>query len=101
MTNQELDQFLESHQHIEWQKDEEALLFRNINLPWYQEESHRATRITNEKLQHITPDELLHFINKGVDVECITRITGYYAKTRSFNPGKVAELKERHKPQID
>jgi hypothetical protein len=101
MTNQELNQFLESHQNIEWQKDDGAILFRNINLPWYQEEAHRATRITDDKLQHITPDELLSFINKGLDVECITRITGYYAKTRSFNPGKVAELKERYKPSIE
>ncbi len=101
MTQQELDQFLESHQHVEWQQDTDGMLFRNINLPWYQEDPQRATRITSEKLHKITSDELLHFINKGLDVECITRITGYYAKTRSFNPGKVAELKERYKPQID
>jgi hypothetical protein len=100
MTEQELDQFLESHQNIEWQHDHEAMLFRNINLPWYQEEDHRATRVTFQKLKELTPEELLLHINRGVDVECITRITGYFAKTKSFNPGKAGELKERYKPQL-
>jgi hypothetical protein len=101
MNKQELDQFLEAHQNIEWQEDTDAILFRNANLPWYQEDEHRATRVTVGKLQQITPDQLLQSINQGLDVECITRITGYFAKTRSFNPGKTAELKERYKPALE
>jgi len=101
MNKQELDQFLEAHHNIEWQEDTDAILFRNANLPWYQEEAHRATRVTIAKLQQLTPDQLLQSINKGLDVECITRITGYFAKTRSFNPGKTAELKERYKSGLE
>jgi hypothetical protein len=101
MNKQELDQFLESNQNIEWQEAVDAVLFRNANLPWYQEDAHRATRVTTDKLQQLTPDQLLQSINKGLDVECITRITGYFAKTRSFNPGKTAELKERYKPALE
>ena len=101
MTTHELDQFLESHQNIEWQREPDAMLFRNANLPWYQEEEHRATRVTHKKLEDLTPNELLLQINRGLDVECITRITGYFAKTRSFNPGKAGELKERYKPEVE
>lgn len=101
MNKEELDQFLESNQNIEWQEAADAVLFRNANLPWYQEDAHRATRVTIDKLQQLTPDQLLKSINKGLDVECITRITGYFAKTRSFNPGKTAELKERYKPALE
>ncbi len=100
MTLEDLNLFLESHRHIEWQEDTEAILFRNANLPWYQEDTHRATRITMEKLKELTPDELLNHINRGLDIECITRITGYFAKTRSFKPGKLAELKERYKQKL-
>jgi anaerobic ribonucleoside-triphosphate reductase len=57
--------------------------------------------VTHKKLEELTPNELLFQINRGLDVECITRITGYFAKTRSFNPGKTGELKERYKPEVE
>ncbi len=100
MTLEELNQFFESHKYIEWQEDTDAMLFRNGNLAWYQEEAQRATRVTMGKLKEITPDQLLQHINRGLDVECITRITGYFAKTRSFNPGKLAELKDRNRQEV-
>ena len=65
MNKQELDQFLESHQNIEWQEDTDAILFRNANLPWYQEETHRATRVTIAKLQQLTPDQLASEYQQG------------------------------------
>jgi hypothetical protein len=95
MTNEELDDFLERHKNIEWQKEEGAMLFRNINLPWYQEAEHHATRVTNEKLAELDDNGLLHQINRGLDVDQITRITGYMGKVSKFNPGKQGELKDR------
>jgi len=101
MTCQELDQFFETHQNIEWADDSEALLFRNTALAWYQDDQNRATRIEKWKLDTLSSDELLDHINRGLDIEHITRVTGYFAKTHSFNPGKRAELKERHRVSID
>ena len=101
MTRDEVDIFLEQNQHIVWAMGDDAILFRNSNLPWYQEDEHRATRVTFDKLRELSPAGLTEAINKGLDVECITRITGYFAKTRSFNPGKAQELKDRYKPALE
>lgn len=97
MTSHELDQFFESHQHIEWADDTDALLFRNTALTWYQEDENRATKIEKWKLDNLSADELLDHINRGLDIEHITRVTGYFAKTHSFNPGKRGELKDRRR----
>jgi hypothetical protein len=102
MTRADFDDFAERHQNIEYQFGEQGdcILFRNIDLPWYQENSDRCTRIEQTKMRTMTESELLTAINKGLDVECITRITGYFAKTRSFNPGKQAELKDRERTPL-
>lgn len=34
---------------------------------------------------------------KGRNIVHITRVTGYFAYTEHFNPGKVQELKDRHR----
>jgi len=100
MTSQELNSFLEIHRYIEWHHEDDAMLFRNTMLPWYQEDSNRATKITKQKLSELTSDDLLSYINQGLEVEHITRVTGYFAKTRSFNPGKMGEFKDRHRTEI-
>ena len=41
--------------------------------------------------------ELLKAINKGLELEQMTRITGYFSKVGSWNPGKRAELLDRSK----
>jgi len=97
MTQHDLDLFLDTHRHIEWKEDDDAILFRNALLPWYQNDLNRATRVTREKLQTLNGEDLLSHINWGLDVEHITRVTGYFAKTRSFNPGKLAEFKDRNR----
>lgn len=97
MTKQELNQFLEHHTNIEWRDVEDNCIdFRNTNLPWYQENDKHATRISTETLSKMSENDLLYQINKGVDVEGISRITGYFSKTRSWNLGKIAERKDRH-----
>jgi len=97
MNQVELNEFLEQHQNIEWGEEEtgQALLFRNENLPWYQEDKNRATRVTIEKLSQLTHSELYDAINKGLDVDHITRVTGYFSKIKGWNNGKLGELKDR------
>lgn len=36
-------------------------------------------------------------VGKGWNVKHITRVTGYFGYTENFGPGKVAELKDRHR----
>jgi len=101
MTGKEMDDFLEAHQEIRWaiEDDKKAIRFRNVNLQWYKEDENAVTRITMVKLDQLTTNELLMAINKGLDVEQITRVTGYFGKVKSFNPGKIGELVDR-KTQI-
>ena len=40
-------------------------------------------------------EELLKEINRGLEVEQITRITGYFTKISQWNKGKRGELKDR------
>jgi hypothetical protein len=109
MTKQELNQWLEQNAvNIEWKLEEtldggiEAIHFRDKTLPWYQENQNRSTRLEMTALDKIeNGDALLRQIRKGLDVEGITRITGYFAKTRSFNPGKSAELQDRVRVQVN
>ena len=96
MTKPELNQFLDENRHIEWAEDEGALLFRNANLPWYQEDPKHATRITAAAMQGLDEMGLLKEINRGVDVTGIARITGYFSKISSWNGGKLAELRDRN-----
>jgi len=43
----------------------------------------------------MSSDDLMQEINRGLLVEGITRITGYFTKTSSWNPGKRGELNDR------
>ncbi len=99
MTGQELNQFLECNKNIEWVEniDEEQFLFRNTDLAWYQNDPERATAVTYWKMKEMSAEDLMLEINRGLMVEGITRITGYFTKVRGWNPGKRGELKERRK----
>ena len=102
MTNEELTDFLEETMYIECADDEEneRLLFRNTELDWYLNDENRATAIDYKKVREMTLDELLIEINRGLNVEGITRVTGYWGKVKSFNKGKIGELKNRSKHSI-
>ena len=97
MTLQELSLFLEERRHLEWQIDDanDQVLFRNPGLLWYQNNPEAATAIKFWKLEEMTTDDVIEAINKGVLVEQMTRVTGYYSKVGSWNQGKRAELKDR------
>ena len=99
MHRQELDRFFAEQPHIEWldDVDQEQLLFRNTELAWYQADANRATAIKYWKIDMLTPDALLGEINRGLELEQITRITGYFTKINSWNPGKRGELHDRRR----
>jgi hypothetical protein len=99
MTIQDLNKFLEGNQYIEYSVDEknEQMFFRNTNLDWYNNKLERSTAVKYWKIDQMSSDELMNEINRGLMVEGITRITGYFTKTSSWNPGKRGELKDRSK----
>ena len=75
--------------------ENERLCFRNTQVDWYRNDDNRYTALKYWKLDEMNSDQLLHEVNRGLLVEGITRITGYFTKTSSWNPGKRGELKDR------
>ena len=95
MTQSELNVFLEKNKNIDCRMDGKFTYCRNQSLPWYAKNPENCTRITKEVFEKLTPEELLKEINRGLEVEQITRITGYFTKVSQWNKGKLGELKDR------
>ena len=95
MTLSEFTTFLEKNKNIDYRIDGEFAYFRNQDLPWYAKDPGNCTRITKEVFEKLTPEGLLKEINRGLEVEQITRITGYFTKISQWNKGKRGELKDR------
>jgi hypothetical protein len=96
----EFNQFLEKHSNIECHTDDMFFYFRNTDLPWYANNPDHCTRVTKELCAQLTPEALLKEINQGLEVEHITRITGYFTKVSQWNKGKRGELKDRRRVEI-
>ena len=95
MNEADLHRFLESNPHIDYRCDDIYAYFRNTHLPFYANNPDSCTRIDNAVVTQLSPDELLLEINRGLDVEQITRITGYFTRVSQWNKGKRGELKDR------
>lgn len=94
----EISSFLEKNQQIRCKlmAYDGFGLFRNESLIWYQKDPDRATEIAPEALFWIEDgQELMEYINRGLQVEQMTRVTGYMSKISQWNKGKRAELKDR------
>ena len=104
MTVEQVWNFCEKNQHITC-KDLEVdsiLFFRNENLSYYINDDTRWTGIEHKDIPKITcEDSLLKLINDKYEVECITRITGYMSKVSGWNKGKIAELHDRRKHDVE
>jgi hypothetical protein len=100
MTQDELNVFLAKNNSIECNSDDSFFYFRNRDLPWYANNPGQSTRITNHLVAQLSSEELMNQINKGLEVEQITRITGYFTKISQWNKGKRGELKDRFRVEI-
>jgi hypothetical protein len=100
MKQVELKVFLRANENIEYHGDESFSYFRNGDIPWYANNPGHSTGITNNMLAKLSPEELLSSMNKGLEVEHITRITGYFTKVSQWNKGKRGELKDRMRVEI-
>jgi hypothetical protein len=102
MTPEVLSEFFEQHQNIEYRDDSQKreMHFRNTALPWYSDNDDRTTCVTYKKLHELSCEDLFKAINHGLEVENITRVTGYMSKVAGWNKGKRAELKDRNKMNL-
>jgi len=102
MTPAELTAFEAVNPHITVidHENEGCIGFRNERLPWFRNNPTRQRLFDCDWLFEHTTDELLAAINRGLEVENITRVTGYMTKTSQWNKGKLGELKERAKWSI-
>ena len=103
MTAEQVWNFCELNPHIECKDSPETehLTFRNNRLDWYINDENRRTWIDYAKLDTIKDvEELVFEINRGLELDCITRITGYFSKKSQWNPGKIAELRDRKKHDV-
>ena len=101
MKQAELSHFIEMNGHIECRSDERYMYFRNTRLPFYANNPDSCTRIDSALVTQLTADALLREINRGLDIEQITRITGYFTKVSQWNKGKRGELKDRLRTCIE
>jgi anaerobic ribonucleoside-triphosphate reductase len=101
MKESELVHFLEENQHIECRSDGSHTYFRNNHLPFYVNHPDSCTRIDNDVVETLTSAEILREVNRGLEVEHITRITGYYTRVSQWNKGKLGELKDRIRTPIE
>jgi len=99
MTLEEFEKFVEKD-GIEWAEDDDHFYFRDMSLAWYAKDAKNALQITKEKMKDLSVVDLQTELGRGLKVEHITRVTGYFAKVNSWNPGKRGELHDRHKVEI-
>lgn len=98
MSLEEFEDFVESGKsHLEWSEDKDYFFFRDLDYNYYRNDANRFLRVKKELFKDLSVAQLKEEIGRGLRVENITRITGYFAKTNSWNPGKRAELRDRAK----
>ena len=94
MTINELEQYILDN-HLEW-RTEGADFY--INVPDFDE----VIKITPQGLANLKNQaELESYIINGRNIDHITRVTGYMSKVSGWNKGKRAELKDRHRTEVN
>ena len=83
--------------HIEWSEDEESFYFRDLRFNYYKDHPENATKVLKTLIGELSPEQLHKEVTQGLKVEQISRVTGYFAKVNSWNPGKRGELRDRHR----
>lgn len=112
MTAEEFDALMEKHPEISWAParinskgivelggPSEGMAFRmeGKGIPYYDENEDSCTFIDADTFRNMKPDDLMPALIKGLDVEWVTRVTGYFTKVSMWNKGKRGELKDRYR----
>ena len=93
----EFEDFCDTHKHIEWTYNAEAdeFAFRDLHVPYYVNHPEACTIVRGDTLQTLDFDQLVAEINRGLKIEQISRVTGYFSKVNQWNAGKRGELHDR------
>lgn len=59
-----------------------------------------VTRIAEDAGGRFAPNQIVEMCKAGRDVTQVTRVTGYFSKVGSWNKGKAAELRDRHRVAV-
>jgi len=115
LTLEEFDKFLADHPEVEFQpvkkvdsdgnvgveaaevEDSTGMAFRVGGFRWYDNYPNNITYVDNSVLRYISPHDLYEELTRGLYMEQITRITGYFTKVEQWNKGKLGELRDRDK----
>jgi len=62
--------------------------------------------VPDARIHEMQKEEIFEVMNEfqyhnGKNVDGITRVTGYFSHTSNWNKGKLAELKDRYRENID
>ena len=60
-----------------------------------------VTYIGRPTFEEMNVRDIVAATHQGRNVENITRVTGYFAKIKGWNKGKVAELKDRYRSTVE
>ncbi|MDG6221533.1 MAG: anaerobic ribonucleoside-triphosphate reductase [Candidatus Thermoplasmatota archaeon] len=63
-------------------------------------EFNTETFISEAAIEKSEIDEILKSTHQGKNIENITRVTGFFSKTKGWNKGKTGELKQRHRSEV-
>ena len=98
MTLNQFDNFMVQHPSLQYAIGEDEIFFNDSQWTFY--EKGGVTKIARDKLRNLSLEELEKALYNGLRVTGITRITGYFTKTNSWNKGKLAELRDRNRTGI-
>jgi hypothetical protein len=97
MDIKDLYSFLNEHPGIyEWERDERegGVVIKNNYF-------HTVTLLSDDIIKANDRIFLEKATHRGKNIEQITRVTGYFAKINGFNKGKLAEVRDRHRSDLD
>jgi hypothetical protein len=102
MKPSEFEEFCEKHPHIEWtyNGDTDEFAFRDTQVSYYVNHPEACTIVRGDTLQKLDFNQLVSEINRGLRIEQISRVTGYFSKISQWNLGKRGELNDRSRSQI-
>ena len=96
MQFEELFNYLKKNTLIKWADGD---FEGNLGIFLRQDKFDTEIHVPWVNLEKVSLEDLQLQLTGGKDVEQITRVTGFFSKVSSWNKGKLAELKDRHRCQ--
>jgi len=99
MDRKELDKFLESYDRLVWSEHPEKP--GSIIIKFEDDEDECAIIIDTANMSNVTSNDIIRQLHNGRNIQQMTRVTGFFSRVSSWNSGKIAELKDRHRSGLE